>query len=106
VIAPACEVRVSELAELIAQAAGLLPSFVENDGLCSSGTPSSLPLSAQPPLVDAVPASSVFGHLALVELPVGLARTFEWFEARLGRRPADRPSGIYPNPNTLTRRVS
>jgi UDP-glucuronate decarboxylase len=92
VVAPASEAAVVDVAHMIAEHAGLVGADVW-DG--SNDAPPSMPLSARPTLVDALPASIALGLVPSVDLAEGLGRTVRWFEARTTRRPEDRPSGIY-----------
>lgn len=104
VIAPSCEASVVELAHTIAEAAGLVGVDVTDaSSSASDGPPSSIPMSGRPSLADALPASIGLDQTSWVDLPEGLARTFEWFEARLGRRPDERPSGIFTRDTRDTR---
>jgi UDP-glucuronate decarboxylase len=92
VVAPSCETSVIDLAQVVAEAAGL--AGVEVLDATHDG-PSSMPLSSRLALADAVPAAIAFGLAAPVDLVDGLTRTVRWFEARTSRRPVDRPSGVY-----------
>jgi UDP-glucuronate decarboxylase len=92
VVAPSSEAMVIDIAYMIAEAAGLVGVSV-TDGSLDAPPSSSVPTSGRPPL-QGVPQTSV--PLApSIELAEGLARTVAWFEARLGRRHDDRPSGSY-----------
>jgi len=90
VVAPSSEVSVLELAQVIGAAAGLAAVDVDDPVLHG---PPSMPWS--PTLAEALPASMAFGMTASVDLAEGIARTVRWFEARTGRRPGDRSSGVY-----------
>jgi nucleoside-diphosphate-sugar epimerase len=93
VVAPASEASVVDVAHMIAECAGLVGVEVR-DG--SNDAPPSMPVSARPTLVDALPASIALGLVPSVDLAEGLGRTLRWFEARTNhRRPEDRPSGVY-----------
>jgi UDP-glucuronate decarboxylase len=93
VVAPSAETSIVELAQLIAEAAGLADAYVSD--AASQDGPSSMPLSGRPTLADAMPASIALGLTRTTDLAEGVARTVGWFAARTGRRPADRPSGVY-----------
>lgn len=92
VIAPSSEISVLELAQEIAAAAGLAGVEVRPP---AADAPPSAPWLTGPTLADALPASMAFGMGAPVDIADGIARTVRWFEARTGRRPAERQSGVY-----------
>lgn len=110
VVAPSSEASVSEIAHLVAEAAGLVGAGVTD---ASGDAPPSIPMSGRPTLADALPASIALGLVPSVDLAEGLSRTVAWFGGRLARRPEDRPSGIYardardtvPMPAPVTRRA-
>jgi UDP-glucuronate decarboxylase len=94
VVAPSSEATVRDLAQLIAEAAGLAGTDVvdsPDDG------PVSLPMSGRPTLVDTLPASTALGLATSVGLEEGVRRTVNWFEARSlrPRRTAERKSGVF-----------
>jgi UDP-glucuronate decarboxylase len=92
VCAPSSELTVLELASEVAAAAGL--ESVATNAAVGDDAPSARWVTG-PSLADALPAAMVFGMGAPVGLADGLARTWRWFEARTGRRLADRLSGVY-----------
>jgi UDP-glucuronate decarboxylase len=96
VVAPSSEASVLDVAHMIAEATGL--AGLELGEPIVDGPPSTSWVTG-PTLADAIPAASAFAMPAPVELADGLARTVRWFEARTGRRPEDRPSGVYPCDN-------
>ena len=91
-VAPSCETLVRDLARMIATAAGLLgPEIADR----SDDGPPSLPLSSRLVFAATLPAALALGPTPSVDLAAGLARTVLWFEARAGRRPDTRTSGIF-----------
>jgi UDP-glucuronate decarboxylase len=91
-VAPSCEASVLELAQLVAQAAGLVDASV-TDG--SVDGPPSMPLSSRLVVADAVPAGTALGVVPCVELAEGLERTVRWFAVRTGRTPEACGSGVF-----------
>lgn len=60
--------------------------------------PASLPPSLRGTTPEALPASIVFGQAHATDLREGIARTVQWFEACVGKRGAERTSGIFGPP--------
>jgi UDP-glucuronate decarboxylase len=92
VLAPFQQATVGEIANLIAEASGR--GQVVSGGAASDAA-ASLPIWGRPTLADALPAAIALGVPAATDLAVGLASTLEWFAWRTGRRPEERPSGVY-----------
>lgn len=96
VVAPCEETTVLALAQLVAEASGLVGVDVSDSS--ADGPASIVPMSTRPALADALPASIALGLAPAVDLAEGIARTVRWFEARIARRPAGavgRTSGIF-----------